>query len=243
MADEKILSLEMSWYYSKIANMAISALRKNNFDANYADNSEVALRQIIDMIPPKATIGCGDSVTLHQIGFVDWLREQHDHEVANPFFINKQDYKDYKEFREKIFIEMRRALISNVFLTSANAITLDGKIVNIDAHGNRAGGTIFGPNKVIVIVGANKIVTDVDQALRRIEEWAAPMNVKRHIEKHGYANTPGLPPCGYTGRCSHCNSDGKICRITTIIDGWSPLVHGPSERPPSIFIVGQTLGI
>lgn len=242
MADEKDVSMETGWYLEHLAQKAIVALKKNNFDAEYVASRSEALTNVIKMIPPGATIGCGDSVTLHQVGFIDWLKKQKDHEAFNPFAIQASDFPNWAEFRSERFRLQQKALTANVFVTGTNAITLDGKLVNIDGHGNRVAAMIFGPNKVIIVSGANKIVKDVDEAIERIHEWASPINVKRHIEKHDFAPIAKLP-CAVTGMCSYCHSENKVCRITTIIDGWSPFAHCPTEYQPTVIIVGESLGL
>lgn len=243
MIDEKDMSVEMGWYFERLAQKAILALKKNNFDVEYVASRSEALPKVIERVPPGATVGCADSVTLHQIGFIDWLSKQKDHEAFNPFSIQSSDFPgDWPKFRTERFRLQQKALIANVFVTGTNAITLDGQLVNIDGHGNRVGAMLFGPNKVIIVAGANKIVGDVDEAIKKIHEWASPINVKRHIEKHNFATIAKLP-CAVTGMCAYCHSENKVCRITTIIDGWSPFAHCPTEYQPSIIIVGESLGI
>lgn len=244
MVDEKDISMEMGWYLEHLAQKAIPALRKNNFDAEYVASSKEALDKVIERIPSGATIGCGDSVTLYQIGFIDWLGRQKDHEVFNPFSVQRCDFpdEDWVKFRTERFRLQQKALTANAFVTGTNAITLDGKLVNIDGHGNRVAAMIFGPNKVIVVSGANKIVNNVDDAIKKIHEWIAPINVKRHVEKHSF-NAIAKLPCATTGMCSYCRNENRICRITTIIDGWSPFAHCPTEYQPSIIVVGESLGI
>ena len=199
---------------------------------------------MLAMIPHGATIGCGDSVTLHQIGFFDWLAEQKNHEVFNPFFVRRFDFADddmvgFSNQRHKL---ARKALTSDVFFSGTNAITLDGKLVNMDGNGNRVAPLIYGPNQVIIVTGYNKIVKDVDEALRRIKEWASPMNNKRHVNKHGLSFIAKLP-CVKTGTCQSCRSESKGCRITAIIDGWNPAPKASDNLPPFIIIVGEAMGI
>jgi hypothetical protein len=129
----------------------------------------------------------------------------------------------------------KRALTSDVFITGTNAITLDGKIVNVDAHGNRVAAILFGPDRVVVVVGINKIVEDVDEALERIKSEVAPLNVKRHSE------FDPAPPCAETGTCSDCSSPWRICNKTVIIerqfnnDRYKPVI--------TVVIVGERLGL
>lgn len=244
MVDEKDMSNETRWYYEKLARKAVKALNDNNFDAKYVPDREEALDRILEIIPPGGTIGCGDSVTLHQIGFFDWLEKQKDHEVFNPFFVRRFDFADddWAGFSDARFRLGRKALTADVFCTGTNAITIDGKLVNIDGNGNRVAPMIFGPGRVIVVSGFNKIVKDVDEAIKRIKEWTAPINNKRHIDKHGLDFIAKLP-CTITGACNNCHGKERCCRITTIIDGWNPAIKSPINYPPLILIIGESLGI
>jgi hypothetical protein len=244
MSDEKEISGVIVRSMQAKAQKAIQALKKNNFDAEYVPDSATALAKIIEKIPVGATIGRGDSVTLHQIGLVDWLHSQKDHEVFDPFHIEFPDFgNDWVKYRTARFNFMQKALTANVFLSSANAITLDGKLVSIDGHGNRVAGMIFGPNKCIIVAGVNKVVKDVDAAFERISHITAPVAARRHMEKHGWNNDIGKLPCVVTGICNECSSENKVCRCITIIDGWSPLFHCPVELQPSVIIVGESLGV
>lgn len=241
MPNEANLLGEERWFYELMANKALESLRKNNFDADYAYDRREALQKVIGRIPPKATIGIGDSVTLHQIGFFSWLdNKKKDHKVFNPFLRNPEGYLSITP--PKRFELMRKALTCDVFLAGTNAVTLDGKLVNVDALGNRVAAMIFGPKKVILVMGANKIVTDVDEGLRRIRELCAPMNAKRHVEKHHTRSMETLP-CFKTGVCISCNSPAKICRKIVIIDGQSPRYRFEEQEGICVIIIGERLGI
>jgi len=123
-------------------------------------------------------------------------------------------------------------------LTGTNAITLDGKLVNIDGVGNRVAAMIFGPKKVIVVAGINKIVSDVNEALERIRGFAAPMNAKRHYLKHQQPELGDLP-CVQTGSCVDCRHDWRICNYTVIIEG---AMIGQKGRI-NVVLVGEELGL
>ena len=129
----------------------------------------------------------------------------------------------------------RRALTSDIFVTGTNAVTLDGRIVNVDGHGNRVAAMLFGPSKVIIVVGTNKIVHDLDEALKRIRDKAAVLNAKRHQD------FDPAPPCATTGVCSDCSSPWRICNKTVIIDRqydnnrYKPVI--------TVVVVGEELGI
>ena len=204
----------------------VEKLDANNIPAFYVENRANALETIMSMIPDRSVVGFGDSVTLRQIGVVDAL------ERGNYTFLNP--WKPGTSVEENIRIK-RRALTSDVFVTGTNALTLDGKIVNVDGHGNRVAAMLFGPIKVIIAVGINKIVATLEDALTRIRDKAAPLNVRRHVD------FDPMPPCGTTGICSDCSSPWRICNKTVIIERQ----YDNSRYKPviSVVIVGEALGI
>ncbi len=240
--DEKNISEEVQWHAESLANRVIKALKKNCFDAEYVTNRHEALARVLELIPSKGTIGCGESVTLDQIGFNDWLMVQKEHEVFSHRLRQPSDFSSPDLHRDWCFEIHRKALTSDAFVTGTNAITLEGKLVNMDGDGNRVAAMIYGPKRVIIIAGINKIVRDVDEAIRRIHEYTAPINNRRHVVKHNFDIVSKLP-CVLTGTCNHCRSDNRSCHITTIIDGWSPGAKGSAQLPPYVIIVGETLGI
>jgi hypothetical protein len=153
-------------------------------------------------------------------------------EKGNYAFLNP--WKSGISVAESIQLK-KRALTSDVFVTGTNALTMDGKIINVDALGNRVAAMLFGPNRVIIVVGINKIVETLQEALDRIRNKAAPLNVKRHPE------FDPMPPCGLTGVCTDCSSPWRICNKTVIIERqmdnnkYKPLI--------ALVIVGEELGI
>jgi hypothetical protein len=248
--EEGNISEETGRHYELLAHKVIENLAKNNIEAEYAINRQEALAMVIEAIPPEATIGIGDSVTLHQIGLFDWLK-QGQHQVFNPFL--RAEDGDPLHQEKKIFDLMRKAMLSDVFLASANAVTLDGKLVNVDGRGNRAAAILFGPKKTILIVGVNKIVKDVNQALMRIKLVAAPINNTRHLIKHGdHFLEMGIDlknlPCLVTGSCisnepwENCKNPSRSCHKITIIDGQVKEVVTPEEAGISVILVGENLG-
>jgi L-lactate utilization protein LutC len=204
----------------------IQRLGENNIAAVYADHRKDALEKVMSMIPRRSVVGFGDSLTLRQIGVVDAL------ENGNYTFLNPWSPGISVEENVKL---KKRALTSEVFVTGTNALTLDGKIVNVDGHGNRVAAMLFGPDKVIIVVGINKIVENLEEALKRIRDKAAPLNVRRHPD------FDPMPPCGITGVCSDCSSPWRICNKTVIIqreydnDRYTPII--------TVVIVGEELGI
>ena len=220
--------------YQKLARRAVEALTKRNIRAHFVRDRSEALSAILGMIPDKASIGIGDSITMEQIGVLDKLEERGGHRIFNPFrFLPDRRFADSTEVRVQI---MRQALLSDVFLTGSNAVTLDGKIVNIDARGNRVAGIIFGPKKVILAVGANKIAPDVEQALKRIKNVSAPRNAERHfLEKHIEHELP----CAQTGVCMDCSSPHRICCFVSVIE-WQRGIY--DQERINLFVVGEELG-
>ena len=236
MSDETDMSEERNWLYQERARVTIANLQKRNITAQYVSTRQEALSTILGMIPEGATVACGDSVTLDQVGVIAELVKRNQNTVLNPMGRNADGSATVSgEQRLKM---QREAFSSDVFLTGTNAITLDGKLVNTDALGNRVAPMIFGPTKVIVVVGANKIVKDGNEAIERIRQVAAPMNAKRHYLKH-HMEAFGNLPCARTGVCVDCNNDSRICRNTVIIEG----SFGQRKERLNVVLVGEALGI
>lgn len=207
-----------TWHYDTLAARVVEALKKNNFNAVYFPNRQEAIDYILSLVPAEATVGIGGSWTIRELGLDDML-EQRGHTVYNH---NKPGLSP------EVSLELRRKeLTCDVFFTSTNALTLDGQLVNVDGTGNRAAAMMFGPKKVIVIAGVNKIVRDVQEAESRIKLYAAPPNNKR-------LNRPN--PCVQTGTCMDCQGPTRICNITTV------LRKKPSLTDINIVIIGEELG-
>ena len=220
MSEAAEISKAKSWQFAKHAQVAIASFKKRNIEAQFVPDRQQAQEVILELIPNGATVGWGDSLTMCQIGVIDHLRSATDRQIFDSFAPELATGDQRLEV-------MRKALLADVFLTGANAITLDGKIVNTDAVGNRVAALIFGPKKVIVAAGANKLVKDSDAAIRRIRDLCTPLNVKRHLAAYG--TTKG-PPCGQTGFCSECYSPNRFCRYTVIVEGESRRQHAISPR-------------
>ena len=236
MLDERDIREERHWLYQEQARVAVANLQKRNMNAQYVPNRQKALSTVIEMIPVGVTVCCGDSVTLEQVGVVSELRKRNQNNVLNPMERNA-DGSPVITGEERLKIQ-RAAFSSEVFLTGTNAVTLDGKLVNTDAMGNRVAPMIFGPSKVIVIAGTNKIVKNTSEAIERIHQVAAPINAKRHAIKHNMEAFGNLP-CAKTGFCTDCNSDSRICRYTVIIEG----SLGRQKDRINVVLVGEELGI
>ena len=227
---------EQGILFEKLANIAIKNFSKRHIQAQYVVNKEAALPKILEMIPEGARVGAAESVTLHQMGIFQVLRQRGKNEVIYPFQRNEDGYLIVS--REQADRMMRDVFFSDVFISGTNAITLDGQVVNIDGLGNRVAPMIFGPRKVIIVVSANKIVKDVDAALKRINEICAPMNSLRHGLQHHDAEFLDLP-CVKTGICVDCRMPQRACNFISIIEGES---HWNSGRM-NILIIGENLGI
>lgn len=207
------------WYQELQVERTIQALKKNNFDARFFPKAADALEELWKMIPEGARVGIGGSVTLNQIGFFDGAQKR-PIKLLNPFAKGLSP-EETDKIRREIFS-------ADFFICSSNALTEDGKLYNIDATGNRVGAMIFGPKKVILICGTNKIVKDIAEAQRKVQEWVAPMNVRRL----GYK-----APCAQTGECSNCSSPERICNAYVI------LAKKPRRTDFTILLVGEPLGL
>ena len=172
-----------------LAQTVIKGLQSRNMSGYYAANREEALRIALSLIPEGSTATMGGGMSVIEIGLVKALKE------GNYNFIDRNEAPDKRE-------AMLQAYRADVYLASANAITQDGVLVNIDGNANRVSAIAFGPKKVIMIVGMNKVCDDVDGAMKRARNVAAPINAQRF----------GLStPCSKTGACMNCKSPDTIC--------------------------------
>lgn len=222
---------EKQWFNQKLAERCMKVLERNNIKCHYVKDRDEARLKLLEMIPEGVIIGAGGSRTLVEIGIMEELEKRGSHQIHNPY---RKEGNEYYPPLETVLQEIaevgRKALTADVFLTGINAITLDGKLVATDGFGNRVAALIWGPEKVIVVSGVNKIVNNVDAALRRIKEVAAPMNVRR-LEKWGYPPAP----CGITGICVDCK-DIRHCTYTVIVEcqTWPQRIE--------VVLVGEDLG-
>jgi hypothetical protein len=207
------------WFREKQVERTINALKKNNFEALYVPDSKAALEEVMKRIPDGSTVGVGGSVTLGQIGLMDALKNRKI-QLIWPF----QQARNDEERLELI----RKSFCSDVFLSSTNAVTEDGRLFNVDATGNRVGAMFIGPKKTIIICGVNKMVKDLEAAEKRVREWTAPQNAKRLNRK---------TPCVETGVCGDCSSPDRICNI------YVTLAKKPSRTEVIVILVGENLGI
>lgn len=172
-----------------LSQKVIKGLASRNMTGYYAKTKEEALQQALCLIPEGSTVTMGGGMSVHEIGLVKALKE------GNYKFIDRDEMEDKRA-------AMLFAYDADVFLMSANAMTEDGILVNIDGNANRVSALAQGPRKVIVIAGMNKICDDVDGAMKRARNVAAPINAQRF----------GLnTPCAKTGSCMNCKSPDTIC--------------------------------
>ena len=220
MKPSENLSEARHWHSQKIVEVALNNLRKNGFTVFYVSSKAEALKKTLEMIPCDAKVGIGGSVTIREIGLPKALKER-----GNPLADNWQPNLSKEEVNEV----RRSQLTSDFFLSSSNAVTMDGKLVNADGTGNRVAAMIFGPPKVIIVAGVNKIVKDAEEGIRRIRNVASPMNANRLGRDS---------PCGLKGTCveDQCEPPERLCNIITILE------RRPDLTEISIILVGETLG-
>ena len=204
--------------------VALRNLLANNFEARFAENSDTAKKIVSGSISKNTIVGIGDSATVRQIGIIEEL-EKKEIRVLNPFSRELTAEPTKTMVRDSV---SRRIFSCDVLVSGTNAVTKDGKLVNIDAVGNRVASMIFGPRKVFIIAGKNKIVKDVDEALYRIKNLIAPF----HARTKRFAT-----PCAQTGKCSDCSAPKRICSVTSIIE------KRPWRTEISVILVDEDLGL
>ena len=186
------------------------ALERNRFEAyvteNLSEAREIVLGEIVPRISPRL-VSWGDSLTVIESGILDDIRALSAVEFLDPF-------EEGLSGKER-FALRRRALHADLFITGTNALTRDGRLVNLDMVGNRVGGITFGPKRVVILVGRNKIVPDLETAMEQIRNYTAPANaIRHHTGEHPELN----PPCVITGVCSDCSSPMRIRNTWTITE-------------------------
>lgn len=199
------------------AATVIKNLEKRNMEAYYCPTGEEAAEKVMSLIKETDTVAWGGSVTLDQLGIKQRLEDQG---------IATYDRDKVSDPAEKKAM-MKKALIADVYLTSANAITMDGEVVNIDGNGNRLAAYCYGPDAVIVVAGVNKIVRDLEAAYKRVRLDAAVPNVLRLGLK---------TPCSLTGKCAECLGDTTICGQILVTRFAKP------KNRIKVILVGEDLG-
>lgn len=207
----------IKWKLECDAQNLVKTLRDKYYNALYCENIDVARNKVLEIIPKGSSISLGGSVTLNQLNLIDIFRSD--------------DYKLFDRYKKVPFSEtveiMRQSMLADFLVTSTNAVTKNGELVNMDSTGNRAAQMIFGPKKVIVIIGVNKIVPDLEAAKKRLTDVAI-LNAKRINHK---------TPCTISGSCEDCNVKDRICNFISIINNGRKF-----EDRFTILVVPENLG-
>ena len=205
-------------YFDKRGPILVKNLESRHFEACYCETKEKALEKALELIPKGATVGWGGAMSAQQIGLMDAL--------------NAGDYRaidrDKCPTPEEKLQAAKDSLFADVFLTGANALSLDGQMVNIDGTGNRVAAIVYGPGTVLVIAGMNKVEDTLEAAITRARTVAAPMNKQR------FAN---VTPCDVTGSCADCKSEGCICNQILVTR------HCRPAGRIKFILVGEELGL
>jgi len=199
-------------------------LKSNNFGAYLATDCNDARKIVIEEILPNIevkNVSWGDSLTFHGTKVLDEMRRNPDIDVLETFAGNVSP--------EEITERRRQALLVDLFFTGSNAVTETGKLVNLDMIGNRTAAITFGPKNVIIFAGRNKIVPDIETAMKRIKSYAAPANAIRHPDLR--------TPCIKTSYCADCKSPDRICNTWTITEKSFP------EGRIKVVLINENLGL
>ena len=198
---------------------AVKALNANRFDARLVPDRKELLRLLSELVPENSVVANGGSVTLEETGVMDFLRS------GRFRYLDRYEPGLTDEERRRVFL---RSLDSDWYFTSANAITMDGQLYNIDGNSNRVAALAYGPRNVAVVAGANKLVQDLAEAERRVKNWSVAANCFR-------LNTL-TTGCVLTGRCTDCKSPDRMC-CNTLISSF--------QRQPGrvkVFLLPEILG-
>lgn len=205
-------------YYEKRGKLLVKNLQSRHFEAYYCANKEEALAKALELIPEGSSVCWGGAMSCQQIGLMDAVRS------GNYRAIDRDACKTPEEKEQT----QRDGLLCDVFLTGANAMSMDGQMVNIDGTGNRVAAIVYGPKTVLVVAGMNKVTDNLEDAIQRARTVAAPMNQQRF----------GLPnPCTVTGSCADCKSETCICNQILITRHCRPVGR------IKFILVGEDLGM
>ena len=204
--------------YDKRGEILVKNLRNRHFEAYYCPDKASALEKALELIPKGASVGWGGAMSCGQIGLLDALRQ-------GEYQVFDRDRAETVEAKEQI---VRSCLNADVFLTGANGLSLDGQMVNIDGSGNRVAAIIYGPRKVLVVAGMNKVMDTLEAAVQRARTVAAPLNQQRFCLNN---------PCTVTGTCGDCKSETCICNQILITR------HCRPAGRIQFIIVGEDLGL
>ena len=204
-------------YFAKRGQQLVKNLKKRHFEAHYCETKEEALNKALSLIPEGELVGWGGATSAEQIGLLNAIR------TGNYKAIDRDTAKSPEERTEM----MRSCLLTDTFITGTNAISLEGELVNIDGMGTRVAAIVYGPKKILVIAGMNKVVDTLEDAMTRARTVAAPINKQR------FGNDT---PCTATGSCADCLSEGCICNQILITRNCRPAGR------ITVILVGEELG-
>ena len=190
---ESYMDKNIQWYNEEKIKRTKAALEKRNYQVYVVESPEGAVEKLKEIMDKGSTVSVGGSVTLSESGVMELLKN------GDYNFLDRYKEGLTGEDIEKLY---RECFFADYYITSSNAITQDGELVNLDGTGNRVAAMIFGPKKVVVVAGINKIVKNLDDAYERVRNQAAPINCKRLNRK---------TPCTEVGRCMDCASPDRIC--------------------------------
>jgi len=213
----------LKWIYEKRADQVIWSMRnkESEIDTRFFPTAEACKKEMLSLISPTETVSIPGTVTIRQMGLHTALKKQGN--VVYDLFKPRASVEERNEIR-------RSSLTCDVLLTSANAVTMNGEIFNIDGSGNRVSAMIFGPKRVFVVVGGNKLVPDIPQAVYVTKNYSAPMGNKERDDK--------VNPCSKTGFCIDCKGVVRGCRVTVIVE------YKPRRiQDYYLFIVGEDIGL
>ncbi len=205
------------WLQEKRIQKTLKALRGRGFRAHYFSAPTSAAQWVLEEARDATFIGVGGSVTVRELGVVEVLQEQ-----GKTLF----DHWQVEDPHEALKVR-RSQLTCDLFLSGINAVTESGEIVNMDGSGNRVAAMAFGPRKVILVGGINKLVSNLDEAYRRIRRIAAPVNAHRLGLK---------TPCAKGGECTDCDSPQRICNVSLVLH------RRPIFSDVAVVLIGRSMG-
>jgi len=213
----KVVSLVEKQRNERLALTIIKNLKRRHMEGFYCATADEAVKKVSELIDDGNSVTWGGTMTVRDMGIPDFLRNRGTLEVLD------RDLVETSEEKQTMYL---RAFSTDVYLTSANAISEDGVIVNIDGNGNRVAAITWGPKKVIFVIGLNKVAQNVEAALARARSTASPINATRFDIK---------TPCQTDGVCHNCNSPESICNYVHF------LRNSPKGRHV-VVLVGEPLG-
>ena len=198
-------------------NKLLNNFKLRNIEVSYFDTIQDATNNILKLIPIECTVGIGHSSTLQEMNITNLLVERGNVVFDKELAASKKECKILK----------KKALLTDWYISGSNAVSEDGRIVNVDHSGNRVAAITFGPENVIIVVGKNKIVNSLEEAIHRVKNIACPLNAKRV----GFN-----PPCVALNKCVDCVSEERVCNSLSIIEGQS------DRNRMKLFIINDELG-